>query len=102
VKLVISAAARLEEREAAAWYRAKNPNLPKRFRAELKIVLGRVATTPRQFPVIVDDYRQALLSVFPYAVIFEIADKTILVIAIAHLSRFPAYWLDLSNKPTHN
>jgi hypothetical protein len=65
-------------------------------------VLQRVAASPRQFPVVVDDYRQALLAVFTYAVIFEIDEKAILVIAIAHLSRFPQYWIDLSDKITAN
>lgn len=94
MKLVVIAAAKLDEREASAWYATREAGLPKRFRSELKTLLRRVGASPRQFPVVMDDHRQALLGVFPYAVIFEIIDNVVVVQAIAHLSRFPGYWAD--------
>jgi len=38
-------------------------------------------------------YRRALLTVFRYAVIFEMVDDSIVVVAVAHTSRAPNYWL---------
>ena len=92
MKMSFIAAARWEEREAAAWYRKENPGLALRFRSELKQTLTRVITNPNQFPLIGFRERRALLAVFPYAVLFETTDDEILVIAIAHTSREPSYW----------
>ena len=92
MKMSFLAAARNEEREAAAWYRKENPELALRFRSELKQTLTRVTTNPNQFPLIGFRERRALLAVFPYAVLFEAIDDEILVIAIAHTSCEPSYW----------
>jgi hypothetical protein len=41
--------------------------------------------------------RKALLSGFPYAVIFEVSELEISIVAVAHLSREPFYWHTRSN-----
>jgi plasmid stabilization system protein ParE len=38
-------------------------------------------------------YRRALLTTFRYAVIFEIIEDGIVVLAVVHASREPNYWL---------
>jgi plasmid stabilization system protein ParE len=43
-----------------------------------------------------ESYRRALLKTFPYAVVFEVLEKQILVVAIVHASREPNYWLGRS------
>ena len=49
---------------------------------------SKLETLPDEQP-----YRRALLRIFRYAVIFEILPQEIAVIAIAHTSREPNYWL---------
>ena len=39
-------------------------------------------------------FRRALVGVFRYAVIFEMLDDRILVVAVTHTSREPNYWLN--------
>jgi hypothetical protein len=38
--------------------------------------------------------RATLLSRFPYAIVYKTSENEIHVVAIAHLSRRPAYWAD--------
>ena len=47
---------------------------------------------PNLNPVIIKDIRRALVSVFPYGVIYSIENEAIEIYAIAHLHRRPFYW----------
>jgi plasmid stabilization system protein ParE len=71
MKLIFSRAARIEERQAALHYMQESSELALRFRADLKRVIQRLQQAPRQFPKITSNERKALLSGFPYAVIFR-------------------------------
>ena len=52
-----------------------------------------MSAAPRQFPVVYQNVRTALLRRFPYALMFVIeADDTLTVIACFHGSRDPARW----------
>jgi len=56
-------------------------------------VIQRMSAAPRQFPVVYQNVRTALLRRFPYALMFVIeADDTLTVIACFHGSRDPARW----------
>jgi plasmid stabilization system protein ParE len=70
-----------------------------RFIADLQEALDAVAERPERFSKLEtlpdnSPYRRALLSIFRYAVVFEILTDEILVVAVAHTSREPNYWLD--------
>lgn len=61
--------------------------------------MGKIAARPETFSkveTLPDDapYRRALLSSFRYTVIFEIVSEEVLIVALAHTSREPNYWLD--------
>jgi toxin ParE1/3/4 len=98
VNLRVLAAAETEGFEARDYFDRQAPDLGGRFVDDLAQTLAAVAQQPLRFPRIEslpDDqpYRRALLSVFRYAVIFEILADEILVVAIGHSSRKPNYWL---------
>ena len=88
------------EIESARQYLAdQSLRLGDRFIADLQETLDEVAERPESFSkleTLPDDtpYRRALLSVFRYAVVFEILADEILVVAVTHASREPNYWLD--------
>lgn len=65
-------AALAEASDAQEWYEAEAAGLGVRFRSELDDVVERIASNPRQFPVVYKDLRRALLRRFPYALIFVI------------------------------
>lgn len=84
--------------EAATWYESRQTGLSDKFLDEIDGVLVRIRRHPESFTVIPDTspklaIRRALLSRFPYALIFLELEKEIRVIAAAHLKRRPTYWL---------
>jgi hypothetical protein len=82
------------------WYESKRPGLGAEFLGAVHGVLVRVGTAPDQFPVWPDNprFRRALAARFPYAVFFHIAGDEPIVVAVAHTSRRPGYWLDRTRK----
>jgi plasmid stabilization system protein ParE len=96
--LRLLAEAEEEAREAAHWYEQRRAGLGDAFLDALAQTLARIERTPRLHGVIPEapagrDVRRALLGRFPYAVIYEIRDTEILVLAVAHTRRRPGYWL---------
>jgi len=56
-----------------------------------------MSASPRQFPVVYNRIRRALLRRLPYALMFVIeADGTLIVIACFHGSRDPEHWQKLA------
>jgi hypothetical protein len=77
----------------------RSSRLGDRFIADLQETLDAVADRPERFSKLEtlpgnSPYRRALLSIFRYAVVFEILTDEILVVAVAQTSREPNYRLD--------
>lgn len=85
-------AARAELIDAQDWYEAEAPGLGRRFRAEIDRAVQRIATSPRQFPVVFKTLRRARAKKFPYGLFFAIEGDTLLVVACFHSSREPQQW----------
>lgn len=73
-----------------------------RFLDDLEQALERIEAAPDSFPKLEtlpdsEPYCRALLKVFRYAVIFEIMGEELVVVAVAHTSRKPNYWLKRRN-----
>ena len=100
--LRILAEAEVEIDEARRYLNKQSPGLGGRFLDDLAGVLDDVAAGPLRFSkleTLPDDqpYRRAWLRIFRYAVIYEIMPQEIAVIAVAHTSREPNYWLGRSS-----
>jgi plasmid stabilization system protein ParE len=96
--LRILAEAEAEIEAARSYLNRQSRDLGNRFLDDLAERLAVIAENPLRFPkleTLPDDqpYRRALLTVFRYAVVFEILDDMIVVVAVAHTSRAPNYWL---------
>lgn len=82
--------------QAEDWYEAQRIGLGGRFLDEVNAVFERIAAGPARFPRWLDDarYRRAVLSRFPYVVMFtdESSTRTVTIVAVAHTSRNPGYW----------
>jgi plasmid stabilization system protein ParE len=90
--------AEVELREAASWYKERDPEVARRFLGEARTVAGAIARRPLRFPVLLEPamdppIRRALFPGFPYAMIFLVVDDVIHVLAVAHQHRAPGYWL---------
>ena len=84
--------ARLEYREAAAFYESRRPGLGASFTVEVEAAIKRILDTPDRWRVIEQDVRRCLTHVFPYLVLYTIEKDSILIVAVAHGSRKPGYW----------
>ena len=87
-------AAAHELREAADFYDLQRPGLGDEFLDEARAVLDRVAERPEAWPVTLGETRKAVLSRFPYSIMYWIDDTGVNVSAVAHHSRRPFYWGD--------
>jgi plasmid stabilization system protein ParE len=87
-----------EIEEARKYLNRQSHGLGRHFLDDLAGTLAAIAADPLRFPkleTLPDDspFRRALLHVFRYAVVFEIIDDLVVVVAVAHCSREPNYWL---------
>jgi len=92
LKLRITKEAYNDLKDARAWYRDKNPLLPKRFNTQVKITLENLRTLPSTHSIRYQNTRIANIGVFPYAVHYLIEDETIIVLAIHHTAINPDKW----------
>ena len=91
--------AEAEIESARQYLTERSSRLGDRFIADLQEALDAVAERTERFSKLEtlpdnSPYRRALLSIFRYAVVFEILTDEILVVAVAQTSREPNYWLD--------
>lgn len=83
----------LSEFEAAAQYYAeRQPGLELRFIANVEATIQRICKAPKIGRVFDGETRRYLVQVFPYAVLYAIEPRHVLVIAVTHCSREPGYW----------
>ena len=83
-------------REAATWYRKRDPELAARFIDEVYRTLGMLEQFPNvggPVPGVNDALtRQLPVATFPYQVVFKRFQTRTSVLAIAHERRRPGYW----------
>lgn len=90
-------AAKMELREAVAYYNQRSMGLGDELLREVEQALAQIESDPLRFGKMETlprrtDVRRALLTGFPYYVPFQIVWDEILVVAVAHGSRKPNYW----------
>lgn len=81
--------ARLDVREAKAWYKEQQPGLEKRFADSIKTAIIKLQENPFAYGVRYKNIRIARAKVFPYGIHFYIDDTKhqIVIIAIVHNKR---------------
>ena len=80
--------------EAVTYYNAQVDGLGDAFLLEALRIFGLLKQYPRAWHPLGGGIRRCRLSRFPYGVIYVPEPEEILVIAIAHMHRRPAYWRD--------
>ena len=87
--------ARAEFRAAVEWYRARS-EMAGEFAAAVEGAIKRIRRSPAAYgrwPDVSDEVRRCVLRRFPFVVIYTIDSKGILILALAHTSRDPTYWM---------
>lgn len=86
--------AREELRSAALFYEQESPNLGRELVREVKTVLDRVREWPESGSPDERDARRVVLARFPFAVIYQLREGVIEVVAVMHQRQKPGYWRD--------
>lgn len=83
--------ARIELLEAWEWYEDKQPGLGDKFKQHVYSCLRIIEQHPNRYPERKKYYREALVKIFPYLVIYRIdkKQKRIAIISVFHNSRRP-------------
>ncbi len=89
--------AEAETREAAAWYEERRPGLGLEFLAAVDDGVQRIRAAPERYSrleTLPDEQavHRLLLGRFPYAIVYEVAEDEIRILAVAHTRRRPNYW----------
>ncbi len=88
---------RAELRDAAAWYETRRSGLGDEFLDEVDRALMEIRRAPLTWPRvprIADEVHRLLIHRFPYYVIYRVAEREALIVAVAHAKRRPRYWRD--------
>lgn len=94
MRLRYLAPALAELREAIAWYRARNLTAARHFNAEVIVAEGLLRAHSRIGRPVGSEARSLCVNDFPYTLFYLIEHEEIIIVAVAHHSRKPGYWMD--------
>jgi plasmid stabilization system protein ParE len=80
-----------EARDAFAWYLERSERAAAAFEREIERALAAIGEAPATHPI-VDGLHRYLLDRFPYALRYVVRVDAVVVLAVAHQHRRPAYW----------
>lgn len=91
--------AEAEAADAVQWYGLQRTGLGRAFKVQFRRALETVAHNPSVFPrdpayIGSEVIRRCQFRRFSYHIVFSAMDDEILVIAVSHDRRKPAYWTD--------
>jgi len=92
MRVVLTAAARLDVTEAVGWYDTRLRETAERFIDEFDALVSRLSQNPWQFPTVDGDVRRAGFRRFPYGLFFCVRQERVEVLACFHASRNPRRW----------
>jgi plasmid stabilization system protein ParE len=93
MKIVFLSEARNEFLDAISHYEEERPGLGQRFKDEVDRSLLWIAEHPELCRLRPGGYRRMNLRIFPYFIPYIIRGTTLWVLALAHGSRRPEYWI---------
>jgi len=78
---------------SASYYEARSGGLGWDFLNALEQTSQRVISSPEAGPIWRGGIRKRLVAGFPFTLLYSIEPDQIFVVAVAHQSRRPGYWL---------
>lgn len=90
--------ARFELTQAVEYYQTRETNLGSEFLEDVFKTILRIIEFPKAFPKFSTNARRCLVNRFPFAIIYQIRDNEIFIVAITHLSQKPGYWKERMDK----
>jgi plasmid stabilization system protein ParE len=92
MKVEVLEPAEAEFREAVEYYNQQSEGLGFEFAAEVRRAIARVARFPAAWVSLSSRTRRCRTNRFPYGVVYQVREDTILVVAVMHLRRRPNSW----------
>lgn len=92
MKVQFLSPAQQELDDAFQWYEDQMPGLGQEYLTEIDEAVHRITTWPGAQTVLRGAMRRCLVRRFPYGLIYGIDERTIVIVAVAHLHRKPFYW----------
>lgn len=87
--------------EAVLYYNSEQIGLGDQFLLEVLDCLQRVKQFPEAGHPFTTNSRRWRTRRFPYGIAYQILETEVLIVALAHLHRRPAYWLDRIGKQSN-
>ena len=94
MRVVLTAEARDELREATQWYALRSPRAAHAFFNAYKHARGLIGSEPERWAEIEPGVRRVLLPKFPYSLLYALEGGRAVVLAVKHDKRHPDYWRD--------
>jgi plasmid stabilization system protein ParE len=88
----ILASAQTEFKEAFDFYESRQPGLGNELTLDFESAVQEILRNPTMGRRLTRDVRRWPLHQFPYALIYQIRQDSILIVAVAHFRRRPGYW----------
>jgi toxin ParE1/3/4 len=96
MKVSFHPAARRELLKHSKWYRDRSLSAAAGFEREIDHAIARIQEAPERYPLTKRGRRRFVLLEYPFNLIYRIHEQQIQIIAVAHHSRRPEYWLSRS------
>jgi plasmid stabilization system protein ParE len=93
VRIRANRAAARELTEARRWYRSRSRQAELDLYAAYKRARAQLERAPRSGAEYIGGTRRIVLTDFPYVLVYRIDASEVIIVAIAHTSRVPGYWL---------
>lgn len=78
--------------QAARYYEARVQGLGFDFLSEINRVVKSIEDQPEASPIIKGLIRRRIIRRFPYAILYQIDQTEIVILAVMHQHRDPDYW----------
>jgi len=78
-----------EIQESFDYYEEEKIGLGDRFKSQLKKEIDYILVNPKHFKVVRKSFRQAVVNLFPFLIIYKISKENIVIYSIFHTSRNP-------------
>ena len=91
--------ARAEFRKAIAFYNKHKAGLGFEFTEEVKKAIERIIQYPEAWSLISRRARRCRVNRFPFGIIYQVREDTLLIVAVMHLQRKPDSWRDRLSGP---
>ncbi len=92
MKIKFLSVAEQEFVEAIDYYNDQCLGLGYEFAAEISSTMERIVCFPKAWTKISPRTRRCLTNKFPFGVLYQVGEDSILVIAVMHMKRNPIHW----------